>query len=228
MRFGWTLGWVLAAVVTAGAADQAAPAVDLKGKLYKSVFSSGPGGLATADLAVLPEPLRGHLDRYLARRAAFRSRYKGQPDTMEEMRADAKRRALERSVVALVDAPGIEQMAADLVAAAPIAAEWNGLHRGPLQEAIHAENVLKKDPASPLASWLYVFIAERQRVAFEAYENEKDDDGMKAAARKYRTFVDRARSVDDPLIRALVDDMDRLPYLYIKSVNHPREYDPDA
>ncbi len=51
---------------------------------------------------------------------------------------------------------------------------------------------------------------------------------MKTSARKYRTFIERARSAEDPVYRAIADDMDRLPYLYIKSTNHPRDYAPDS
>lgn len=220
----------LVALTSASEAQTGAarPSGEFNGKLYKSVFSAGVGALQPGDLAEVAEPLRSRLARYLERRARFKSRYVGKPDTLEEVRADAKRRALERSIVALMDAPGIEKAAADFVSGAPIAGEWNGRHDGPLAEATFAEDVLKKEPDSPLAPWFHVFIAERQRIAFEACEKEKNDEGMKAAARKYRTFVARARAADDPIFAALADDMDRQPYLYVKSTNHPRDYDPDS
>lgn len=220
---------LLACASLAGAqpdTDGAAAALD--GKLYKSIFRDGAGALRPADLPEIPEPLRSRLARYLARRGEFKSRYTSRSDTLEGMRADAKKRSLERAIVALVDAPGIEKTAAAFVSGAPIAGEWNGLHDGPLGEAAFAEDVLKKDPASSLAPWLYVFIAERQRVAFETYENEKDAAGMKASARKYRTFLERARGVEDPIYGALVNDLDRQPYLYLRSSSHPRDYDPDT
>lgn len=217
----------LAAPAAAQSTDASAvPRFD--GKLYRSVFSSGPGMLKPADLQAVPEPLRARLARYLERRSRFKSGYKGQPDDISDVRSDAKRRVVERAIVSLVDDPGIARAAADFAAAAPIASEWEGKHDGPLAEATFAEDVLKKDPASPLAPWLYAFIAERQRIAFEAYENEKDQEGMKAAARKYRIFVQRARSVEDPIYAALVADMESLPHLYIKGSQHPRDFDPDT
>ena len=219
--------WLAGMLMSAAAWSQ--PAVpDLGGKLYRSAFSSGAGMLSHGDLAGVPEPLRSRLATYLARRAAFKSQYKGEPDTLAQMRADAKRRVLERAIVSLLDVPGIERAAVEFVAGAPIAGEWNGLHQGPLDEAAYAENLLKKDPESPLAPWLYVFIAERQRIVFEASENEKDQAAMAAAARKYRTFSSRARSVPDPVFPALMHDLERLPYLYIKSAGNPRDYDPDT
>lgn len=225
-----TLAALLAvACATIAAAQTAeAPAFDLQGKLYKSVFFSGAGVLAPADVLAVPEPLRARLTTYLSRRGAFKSGYKGEADSFEQVRIDAKRRLLEQSIVSLIDARGIERTAAEFVAAAPIQYEWKGLHQGPLDEANHAEAVLKKDPGSPLAPWFYVFIAQRQRVAFETYELEKNDDGMKAAAKKYRAFVERAGAVEDPIFGALIADMERQPYLYLKTAKHPRDYNPDA
>ena len=224
------LGIVVFTVTALAQSAGQKPASPFQGKLYRSVFSSGVGVLSAEDLKTLTvaEPLRSRLSAYLTRRAAFKSGYKSAPEDLKAVRSDAKRRDLERSLVALIEAPGIEKTAADFVAAAPIASEWEGLPEGPLAEAAYAENVLKKDPASPLAPWIYVFIAARQRIAFEAFENQKNQEGMKAAAKKYRAFVERARAVSDPVYAALIDDMEAQPFLYIKGTQHPRDHDPDS
>ena len=198
------------------------------GKLYRSVFSSGPGLLAADDLARAPEALRPRLAAYLERRAAFRSRYKGAPESIPQVRADAKKRAIERAIVSLVDAPDIAARAAAFVADAPIASSWGTGPEGPLAEADYAEDVLKGDPASPLAPWLYLFIAARQRAAFEASASRADAEGMKAAARKYRALAARARSAADPIVGAIMDDMEGLPHLYLETAAHPRDYNPDT
>jgi len=223
-----TVLFVVALGAIAAAQTEPTRTVDLKGKLYRSVFNAGAGVLARADLSNVPEPLRARLATYLTRRDGFKSIYKSDSDTFERARADAKKRALERAIVSLIDAPGVEQAAMSFVANAPIAYEWKGLHDGPLTEANYAESLLRKEPSSLLAPWLYVFIAERQRVAFETYENEKNDEGMKATAKKYRTFVERCRALDDPIFVALIEDMERQPYVYIKGTKHPRDFDPDA
>lgn len=215
-------------VAPAGQAPDRKSPVNLQGRLYRAVFSSGTGVLGTADLPAVPQPLRARLGRYLSRRATFKSTYRTQPDSLEAVRVDAKKRAIERAIVSLIETARVEELAAEFVAGAPIKYEWEGLHDGPLDEANHAENVLKKDPSSPLAPWFYVFIAQRQRVAFETYEAEKNEDGMRAAAKKYRAFVERARAVEDPIFVALVEDMERQPYLYLKGTKHPREYAPDS
>lgn len=203
-------------------------AADLQGKLYRSVFSSGSGVLAPADVKALPEPIRGRLEKYLARRGAFKSNYKSEADSFERVRVDAKRRLVEQAIVSLIDAPGIERTAADYVSTAPIRYEWEGMPDGPLEEANHAEALLAKDPASPLAPWFHAFIAQRQRIAFETCEVQKNDEGMRAAAKKYRTFVERARAASDPIFGLLMADMERQPYLYLKTATHPRDYKPGA
>ena len=231
MGFGRALplaAWMMAMAAAAAGAGQAGSESGFGGRLYRSVFSGGAGVLTPADLAGVEEPLKSRLMTYLERRAAFRSRYSREADTLADVRADAKRRVLERSIVALVDAPDIERTAAAIVAEAPIAGEWDGRPEGPLAEASFAEDLLKRDPASPLAPWLYVFIADRQRIAFEACEKQENQECMRAAARKYRTLVSRARSVEDPAIRALVRDLEGLPSLYVRSASHPRDYDPDT
>jgi hypothetical protein len=199
-----------------------AVSVDLQGKLYRSVFSSGSGVLTPADVKALPEPLRGRLDKYLTRRAAFKSNYRSEANSFEQVRVDAKRRLLEQAIVSLIDAPGIEKSAADYVATAPIHYEWKGLQDGPLEEANHAEALLTKEPSSPMAPWFCAFIAQRQRVAFETFAMQKNDEGMKATAQKYRTFADRAKAAEDPIYAALIADMDRQPYVYMKGAPHPR------
>lgn len=228
----WRIAAAAAVLVALGAASAAQapavpPAVNLQGKLYRSVFSGA--GLTAQDLRTLPEPLRSRLTKYLARRTAFKSGYKSDSDSFERVRADAKKRMLERAIVAMIDAPGIEQMAAQYIAKAPIFYEWEGRHDGPQDEARYAEDVLKLDPSSPMAPWFYVFIAQRQRVLFETYEKEKNEEGMKAAARKYRAFTERAKAVEDPIYAALVADMERQPFLYIReSKSNPRDFDPDS
>jgi hypothetical protein len=225
-----TLAGALALAATTLVRSQAptVAAADLQGKLYRSVFSSGSGVLAPADVKALPEPVRGRLEKYLARRGAFKSNYKSEADSFERVRVDAKRRLVEQAIVSLIDSPGIERTAADYVSTAPIRYEWEGMPDGPLEEANHAEALLTKDPASPLAPWLSAFIAQRQRVAFETCEVQKNEEGMKAAAKKYRTFVERARAASDPIFGLLMADMERQPYLYLKTATHPRDYKPGA
>ena len=219
----------LAVVALVQAPESAPPvSIELSGKLYRAVFSPGPGTLTANDLAAVPEPARERLNRFLARRAAFTSRYTHEASSFEQARVDAKKREIERAIVALIDAPGIEDRALDFVKSAPISVDWQGKWEGPLTEAAAAEEFLKGTPSSPLAPYLYAFIAHRQRAAFEAYAKAQNADGMKTSSKKYRTFLQRARSSSDPIFTMIADDLDRQTHVYLKSEHHPATYDPDT
>jgi hypothetical protein len=60
-------------------------------------------------------------------------------------------------------------------------------------------------------------------VAFETLALQKNDEGMKAAAKKYRAFADRAKAAADPIYAALISDMERQSYLYMKGAPSPRD-----
>jgi hypothetical protein len=224
------LSSILAALAAVAAAQTppADPAVVLNGKLYKSVFFSGPGALAAADLAGVPQSVRPRLERYLQRRTAFTSKLQPASSSFEMLRAEAKKRVVERAIVALIEAPDIDKTAAAYAEQATILHDWKGAASAPISEATAAEEFVKKNTASPIAPYLYVFIAERHRAAFEMMTVATEKADMTAAAKKYRTFMQRARSVDDGIFRLLADDMDRQPFLYVKSEFHPGTFDPDS
>jgi len=220
------------AIVLAVAAFAQSPPVydtpDLRGKLYKTIFVQGAGTLAAADLAAAPESVRARLQRVLDRRVAFTSRLQPGASDLHAVAVEAKKRRLEAGIVVLIDAPEIQQLAADYAQAAKVLYEWEGKPDGPLAEASDAEDFLKRQPSTPLAPYLYVLIAARQRAAFETMKPDADKASMTAAAKKYRTFLQRARSAEDSIFRLLADDMDRQPYIYVKSEHHPRDFDPDT
>jgi hypothetical protein len=219
---------VLVTLALAAQAQQVGPAIDLDGKLYRSVFVTGPGTLAAADLDPLPPATRERLRRFLARRSEFKSRYTHEAASFDQARGDAKKREVERAIVALLEAPGIEDRARDFVQSTRFVFEWEGSWKGPLDEAAAAEEFLKQNPSSALAPYLYLFIAQRQRAAFEAYAQAQNVDGMKTASRKYRTFLQRARSASDPIFGWIADDMDRQPHVYLKTDQHPASFNPDT
>lgn len=219
---------LLAAFSLAQAQQATAPAVDLKGKLYRSVFVTGPGTLTSTDLASAPASVRERVSRFLARRSEFKSSYTHEAGSFDQARVDAKKREIERAIVALIEAPGIEGQARDFVQSARIQFEWEGSWKGPLAEAAAAEDFLKQNTSSPIAPYLYLFVAQRQRAAFEAYAQAQHVEGMKASSKKYRTFVQRARGAADPIFALIVDDMDRQPHVYLKTDQHPATFDPDA
>lgn len=209
---------VVAAAATAFAQGRLAHGdIDLKGRLYRSVFISGPGTLTSGDLADVPEPLRTRLSEYLKRRALFVSQYESRPADADEVARDAKRRSIERAIVSLIDVSAIETRAVAFVKDAPIAAEWEGRSEGPIAEAQYAEKVLQASPDSPLAPFLHVFAAQRYRAAREAAERSQDRQGAADANTRYRAHLQEARAARDPIYALIADDLERVPYVYIQS-----------
>ncbi|HEX2452186.1 MAG TPA: hypothetical protein VHI99_00695 [Vicinamibacterales bacterium] len=221
MGYTWLLTLALAAQ-TAGGPPQPAfkyPQVDLQGRLYRSVFAPGPGTLSSGDIATLPENLRSRLSRFLVQRAGFTSHYESAPADIESVARDAKRRAIEQSVTALIESPDAAAPALAFVKGAPIAYEWEGMPDGPLAESAYAEQTLKEQPTTLLAPYLYLFIAQRQRAAAEAADRTQDKAVTTAALAKYRDYLSRARSAPDPIFALIADDMERMPYVYVRKSN---------
>ncbi|MEO7271391.1 MAG: hypothetical protein ABI211_05235 [Vicinamibacterales bacterium] len=192
------------------------PPVDFKGRLYRAVFVNGPDTLSSGDLAQVTEPTRGRLSRFLSRRVNFTSQYESAPKDLVAAEADAKRRAIERAIVSLIETDGIEQRAVAFVAAAPILYEWQGDPQGPLAESAYAEHVLELEPSTPLAPFLYVFIAQRQRAAAEAAERTQNAAVAQAAQVKMKTFLQKARGVPDPIFTLIADDLEKVPFVYVR------------
>jgi hypothetical protein len=224
--------FVVVAVLASVAAATSQASLD--GKLYLLAF--GGDDVVGADVAKAGPELRARLEAFIARRGAFRSRIAARPGDSPEQRDLAEtRRRTERAIVGLIAATDVESDAARFAREVPLAWEYEGRPDGALAEASFAEDFLKKNPQTPIAPYLYVFIAARQRVAFEAYAQRAAPpapspalEGMKAAAKKYRTFMQRARSQGDPLIAAIAEDVDRQPQLHVKADTHPRDFDPDT
>jgi hypothetical protein len=227
LRVATTALLFTAAMGPAPAQDRLAhPAIDMKGHLYRAVFFSEPDALTADDIAALPEELHARLNRFLTRSSAFHLTDDSKRTVDSAVAIEAKKRVLERAIVSLLEREDASALAMGFLAEAPIAAEWGPTPEAPLEEAAHAEKRLKPD--DPLAPFLYVFIAHRQRAAFEAADRKHDTDTVKAAAKKYRAVILRARGTQDPIYALLADDLDRLPYVHLKTDSHPGTFNPDT
>jgi hypothetical protein len=215
------IGMIAAVVVATAQAPIARPAVDFKGRLYRAVFVPGPDTLSSGDLAQVTDLLKVRLSRFLVRRAAFTSIYQGTPNDVVAVARDAKRRAVERAIVSLIESDGIEQRAADFVTAAPIAYEWEGMPEGPLAESAFAEQLLQKEPSTPLGPFLHLFIAQRQRAASEAADLNQNAAVAQAATAKAGEFLKKARAASDPIFGLVADDLERVPFVYVRKKAPP-------
>ena len=201
-------GTIAPGAVTTTQRSAERPAVDFKGRLYRAVFVPGPDVLSSGDIAQVAEPVRARLSRFLVRRTSFTSTYQAAPTDVQSVARDAKRRAIERAIVSLIEADGVEKLAVEFVTAAPIADEWEGMPEGPLAESAFAEQLLQKEPSTPMAPYLFLFIAHRQLNQNAAV--------AKTATAKAREFLQKARGAADPIFGLVADDLERLPFVYVR------------
>ena len=194
-----------------------------KGRLYAAV-SHWPADntLRAGDAALVPPALRGRFERVAKCHSSFKSRL---PDSDDFFRNAAlnHRRPLERALACLIETPGIATLATDYAAHARILYEWEGMSESPLQEAAYAEAYISENAESPLLPYLYLFVAERARYAFEMLEGEKNPERMTTQAARYGTFIARARSAD-PMVALVANDFDGLSFVYLNIGKHPRDY----
>jgi hypothetical protein len=90
----------------------------------------------------------------------------------------------------------------------------------PLAEVRSAETFLREQPETALRPFVYLFVLHRQRAAFEL---ETDGDGRVRAARKYQTFLSRARATSLPIVVSVAEAIDAQPFVYRDVAIHPRD-----
>lgn len=206
-------------IVLALAAQAAAASPEFGGALWRSVFHDQP--IAAATIERLSDTQRQRVRQYLERRRTLRVELGPVPTGGELGSIHEKKTRLARSAAALIDTPGIDQRAATYFREARISYEWEGLPDPPLAEAAYAEDALRKIPDTPLKPFLYVFLAHRYRSAFEG--RDATDAERVTSARKYQTFLQRARAAEDPIFGWIADDLDARKFLYADIGKHPRD-----
>jgi hypothetical protein len=181
------------------------------------------------DLARLPADLseadRARLGAYARRRSDFKSRLVSPPESGDDARAmHARRRSVEREMVAIVDRAGVEEDAAAAAAATQLLPPSGGTDPGRYAEEIaRAEAWLQMRGDSPFAPLFYAYIAWSLRAGIEL----NDDQSLRERlARKYRTMLDRLRSQDDHFWRLLAEELDGEPRVTNAGPAHPRDYLP--
>jgi hypothetical protein len=189
------------------------------GILYRSVFYGET--IPESTVNCFPEPLRGRLQAYGKRFTRFQSRLPDSPAGKDRTASYLleKRRRVERAIATLIDQPGIELIASEYSQKAVLAYEWEGMSDGPLAEATFAENYLRNNADSPLRPYLQLFLAHRWKCARETLIMEKKKQQASTIQAKYQAQMILLRQDADPLVRAIAEDLDGEPAIYI---DHPR------
>jgi len=152
----------------------------------------------------------------------FRARYLANPPAKRiksgiswEMRQVlAKRDALEHAAASF---SGNQIEAVRLVAALPIAYEWEGMAEGPLAEATAAANYLRSHRDSPLKAFIHLFAAQRYRAAAEASLAQGDAVKESECWIGYRKHLAIVLSLEEPLTRLGGDALAELPQVYLEA-----------
>lgn len=198
--------------------------IDFGGLLYKSVFYSyiPEYDLSKFDTKALPKNIRIRVNEYIERSKKFRSQLiKPKAGEGPKLWGFRKRQVVEKAIVSLIKAEGIENIASKYAKEAVLYYEWEGMSDGPLPEAEFAEEYLKTHPETPIKPYLFLFLIHRYRCAFECLVFEKNLEAQKEASKKYQLYLKYAKESSDPLIRMIAEDIDKQQYLYIKTEKYP-------
>ena len=210
--------------------------------LFAALGQARPGSWFQESLKALTPEVREAIERRLRRRDAYEVRTPiPEPAAFELKVAAGRRQEIERGIVTLIDRPGVEDEALAFASTAKVYYEWETEPAAPLAEAASAAAYLNAHPATVIEPYLRLFELHRYRSGFEAAvfmvahpypevlgaENiarwKKRHDGMRIeAAAGYVAAWNALRDSTDVVVRALADDLDGKPYLYLNVGAHPR------
>jgi hypothetical protein len=176
-----------------------------------------------AALAGLDPSTRRDFEARVALRATYRPtrrpRRRGELGVVDDKKVD-----IEGYLVACAGRPDVAATAARYAATAVLAYEWEGFSEGPLAEAAHAEQYLKRYPRSVLRGGLELFLLVRYRAAFEAASYQGNREDQLTAAEGYRAVWARLSTLTDAVIKAVARDIDEAQRVYMGADEHPRTF----
>jgi hypothetical protein len=219
-------------IITVTEITRPVPSVQRDGgdPIYLAFWWRAADGRIGEKIAALPAPVRGELEKRLARRP------RTEPNTfVESPEASVARLRADLEAALVAYSPAAAPEAADYVRNATLSYEWEAFPDGPLAEAAYAAAYLEKHPTSALRQYLELFQLHRLRAAFEAGEYSAAlpprhlgaqgvagfSSAAREAAKRYRALRTRVGLSSDPLFRALAADIDAELYVYVDVGAHP-------
>lgn len=150
----------------------------------------------------LPPAVQPPLDRYRQREQLFRETIP-RPQNMDgrEGAVYLKRAALERAIFSAYDRPDSLELAESFVTEVRILHEWQGFAASPLAEAASAVDYLSSHPASPVASYVRLFIGHRRLCAIGLEGLEADGNSARRVRTQALAQLTLARESGPPLVR---------------------------
>ena len=168
------------------------------------------------DMSRLKPDVRRLVERRLATAAAYRPRYRGPSDV------EVYLQAIERAIVSITGTSAVANEALAFANDVHIDIEWDEDSGPPLIEAESAAQYFRAHPRTAIAAYLRLFLLQRYRCVFEAAGKERDVARQQNAAAAYKAVWAQLRRERDPVVKAIADDIDAGPYLYVSIGQHPR------
>lgn len=174
------------------------------------------------DQAQYPEQGRLCVKGYLAAIPPESPLLKHRPPSGPDDAVEVRRKSMPEQIVAILGEKTRKEGAL-FASAVPLSAEWEGMSKGPVDEANFVDNWLAKHPETALsiAPFLYLFKAHRLRAGFEAAKFEHEKGLWPILAKRYSEAIAKAKSFSDPLISCIADDLDAQPYVYLIDQGRP-------
>jgi hypothetical protein len=132
----------------------------------------------------------------------------------------ARRRNLVEQMVTILG-ENVRSEAKAFASAVPLLAEWEGMSEGPVAEAAFVDQWLRKRPETSIAPFLHLFKAHRLRAGYEAARAGHEKSLWPILARQYKKSIDKARSIANPLISCIADDIEAQTYVYLAGQGRP-------
>ena len=210
--------------------------------LFAAFGQPRPGSWLQEALTFMAPDVRAAVERRLQRGEKYEIKTPVPEIAAFEVRVAAgRRREIELAIVRLIDKPGAEAEAVAFASTARVYYEWETDPAAPLTEARSATTYLERNPDTVIEPYLRLYQLHRYRSAFEAAifmighpypevlgaENiarwRKGHEEIRAsAAAGYLEAWNAMRNTTDVVIRALADNLDNKPYLYLNVGAHPR------
>jgi hypothetical protein len=153
--------------------------------LYGTLFYPHAYDAENIDATNYPDRIRPRLVEYKTRNMNFSSKLPPEaepnPDHTRNFIANAaleKKRGVEKAIVSLIDAAGIENIAAKFAEELPLSYEWEGFSDGPLAEADYVKKYLESNSGTPLKPYLVLFLIHRYRHGLEALKYERGTESV--------------------------------------------------
>jgi hypothetical protein len=132
----------------------------------------------------------------------------------------ARRENLEEQMVVLLG-DKVRKEAQAFASAVPLMNEWEGMSEGPVDEANFAGQWLTRYPYTPIAPFLYLFMAHRLRAGYEAARAGHEKGLWPILSRRYKESLNKAISSANPLISCIANDLEAQSYVYLKNRGRP-------